>query len=159
VRELPGVEVLFERFTVEHATGVLRWRKNGREAKAERGNGYLHVRLDGRLLYVHRVVYAMVYGSDPFPLQVDHINGDRRDNRPDNLRLATNRRNVQHRVKPNTNNTSGHRGVYRHAGKWEACIKAEGRNVYLGRFDEIEDAVATRLAAEIEYDYPERKLG
>lgn len=152
MRQLPPTEELRAAFSFDESTGALYHR--GREVRGDRGNGYLHVRAFGYLWYAHRIVYALANDRDPYPLQVDHINGDRKDNRPINLQLATNQQNVQRRVHLSKNNKSGHRGVYWHAGKWTAGIKANGKNQYLGRFNSIEEAVAARKAAEHKYDYP-----
>lgn len=70
---------------------------------------------------------------------VDHINGDRLDNRRKNLRVASiadNNRNsgIQ------KNNRSGFKGVSLKQGKYEACVYADGKGIYLGRFSNPEDA-------------------
>ena len=74
--------------------------------------------------------------------EIDHINGDSLDNRRSNLRICTHRENMMNRRK-HKNNTSGHKGVSWHKAKrkWEAGIKINGFHKYLGRFDQIEDAV------------------
>lgn len=134
---------------------VITWNKKhaGRPVGVPKGNGYLMFRLDGRCLLAHRVVYALHHGVDPEGLTVDHANGDRTDNRPANLRLATNRENVQHRVGPGLNNRSGVVGVYWHKGarKWAANIRVDGVNRHLGVFTDISAAAAVRNAAEQRY--------
>ena len=84
---------------------------------------------------------------------MDHANWVRSDNRPGNLRLATNTENVQHRSGPGKNNTSGVVGVYWHkaAGKWCAGIRVNGKNVHLGLFTDIKQAALARTAAEQTY--------
>lgn len=73
---------------------------------------------------------------------VDHINGDRLDNRRCNLRLATNAENSRNREKQ-SNNTSGVIGVHWHKPrkKWLASVQVDGKRKHLGLFDNIFDAM------------------
>lgn len=71
------------------------WRKRpaqcvqaGATAGSAGRGGYWHVLLKGRRLAVHRVAWLLSYGEDPYPLTVDHIDRDRANNQPRNLRLA-----------------------------------------------------------------------
>ena len=145
----PSLERLHERLALDETMGVLTWKngpRKGKVAASEKGRGYLMLRLNGRALFAHRVVFILANGSDPYPLHIDHINGNRADNRPANLRAVTNAENIAHRTTQNSNNTSGHPGVYWHkaASKWAACIKRNRTTHHLGLFDQIEDAVAAR---------------
>ena len=81
-----------------------------------KASGYLYLNLyiDGKLrhIYVHTLVAAAFLGLRPQGLQVDHINGDRHDNRARNLRYVTPRENQVNRhrnVKPS--NVKGKRGM------------------------------------------------
>lgn len=80
--------------------------------------------------------------------QSDHINGDRLDNRRANLRVVTNAQNSQNKTRLNSNNTSGHKGVYwnKARGKWQAYGKIDGRARYLGLYDDIETAAQVARA-------------
>jgi len=82
----------------------------------------------------------MVYDKWP-EFEIDHINGIRDDNKIDNLREATRAQNMKNLVTPVTNKT-GFKGVSWHkaAQKWQAHIRADGINYYLGIFDNPEDA-------------------
>jgi len=86
---------------------------------------------------------------------VDHINGDKLDNRRANLRIVTNQLNQVNRKRLNMNNTSGHRGVRRsnasRKNPWLAQIMVNRRAIYLGLFPTVEAAVAARAAAEMEH--------
>lgn len=93
---LPPVELLRARFVYEPDTGLLRYAarpfrsrvKVGDAAGKPKGNGYLQVMVDNRVLLVHRVVWKLYTGLEP-PAVIDHINRQVWDNRWDNLRGAT----------------------------------------------------------------------
>jgi hypothetical protein len=87
----------------------------------------------------------------PKGLQVDHINGDRLDNRRENLRVVTVSVNQFNRKHLNRNNRSGVRGVGYQDGKWRARINVNGEDHYLGRFDTVEEATKARRQAEVEF--------
>lgn len=159
-----NVKLLQDCFALDPTTGWLTWKERdisgsrnarfaGRRAGAPKGNGYRVVRVDGRLMLEHRVVWALANGRDPGEVQVDHVNGVRDDNRPANLRLATNAENVRRRHRLNVNNTSGEHGVYRHAaaGKWVAAIKVDGKRIHLGLFADIAQARDARRLAEFQH--------
>jgi hypothetical protein len=95
----------------------------------------------------------MHYGVWPTQL-IDHINGDRADNRIVNLRQTTQSENMRNRRK-STNNTSGYVGVYKVGAKWRARISVDSKNMNLGIYDTIEQAVQARKQAEIDYGYHE----
>lgn len=135
-----------------------RWNSNwaGKEITYINADGYVMVGLLGKRIYLHRLIWLREYGE--WPDQVDHINGNRSDNRLCNLRNVTNQENSRN-SKRNKNNTSGQTGVYfnKRANKWQSYIyDREGNSIYLGLFERFEDAVAVRKAAEIKYGYHER---
>jgi hypothetical protein len=70
---------------------------------------------------------------------IDHINGERTDNRWLNLRESTRSENQQNRG-VNKNNKAGVKGVSRHGNSWRAVISANGRTIRLGTFTSIEEA-------------------
>nr|WP_175479900.1 HNH endonuclease signature motif containing protein [Paracoccus homiensis] len=98
-------------------------------------------------MQAHRVAWAVIHGRWPNG-EIDHINGDRSDNRLANLREVTKRENHRN-MAIRSDNTSGVTGVYwaREKGKWAAYIKAD-KMVALGRYDTFAEAVAARRAAE-----------
>lgn len=87
---------------------------------------------------------------NPWPPQMlDHINGVKSDNRIANLRSADHAKNAQN-LKRTANNTSGAIGVVWHklGKKWQANIVVGKKTIYLGLFEDFNDAVAARRAAE-----------
>jgi hypothetical protein len=113
--------------------------------------GYRVFNICGRVHYAHRLAWLYMIGEWP-ALAIDHVNGDKSDNRFCNLRLSTNQQNLWNRDKLATN-TSGHRGVAKsNAGKpWRAFVTVNKRYVSLGQFDTFEAAVAARLDGERRY--------
>ena len=115
--------------------------------------GYRQIQIKGKMYLAHRLVWLYVHGKFPDE-QIDHINGDKLDNRIDNLRDVSpqeNNKNQPRRV----NNTSGHTGVFwaTHADKWLASIRVDGKLKHLGYFNILEDAVEARLQASIEHGF------
>ncbi len=151
------VEELKRRLRYDPETGHIFWREGqlraGKRAftyKSKRGYNVSTYKSNGECttLAAHRVAWALHYGAFPSG-QVDHINGDRTDNRIANLRDVVNAENARNSAM-NSNNTSGVCGVYLHrqTGKWCAQISAFGKTVGLGLFADKSDAVIARKAAE-----------
>lgn len=113
-----------------------------------RGDGYFQVRIFGREFTFHRVVMALSTGRWA-PEMVDHINGDRSDNRLVNLREASPSDNARNRGR-SKNNRTGRIGVNLapRAGAFTAAIVADGKRTHLGTFDSFERACAARAEAE-----------
>ena len=113
--------------------------------------GYIAIKIDGVLYRAHRLAWLYSFGYWP-PDDVDHINRIRDDNRLHNLRLATRAQNCQNR-RIRTDNKSGYPGVNWHSRdlKWRAYINIRNKNVSLGYFDVLDDAIAARKLAETVY--------
>lgn len=105
---------------------------------------YFILMINGRMYRNHRIVYFLSTGIDPIGFEVDHIDNNGLNNRPENLRLATHTDNQRNRGKP-SNNTSGKKGVFyaKQVGKWCAQITINGRKFALGYFDDVELASRT----------------
>ncbi len=111
--------------------------------------GYLVTGFSGRgLYYLHRLIWAMVYGAHPEGL-VDHINQNPKDNRLSNLRIATRSENAMN-SKVRRTNRSGVKGVHKMKGceRWVAQVAVKGGGpAYLGSFRTLEDAAEAVKAA------------
>jgi len=113
-------------------------------------NNYVITKLESRrAIKLHRLILNVVDDPD---VEVDHINRNTRDNRIENLRIATRSINCYNRDLKKYN-TSGKIGVYKMTGydKWCAQINHDGMREYLGSYDNISDAIEARIAAEIKY--------
>ena len=110
------------------------------------GRGYLSGEVFGISCKAHRVAWAIFHGQWPSD-QLDHINGDRSDNRISNLRSVDQAENMKNRKRPK-HNTTGHIGVYRRSGgKWCAEVISGGNAVLRKHFDTYEEACAAQEAA------------
>ena len=117
--------------------------------------GYFQGTLFTKTLRTHRVIWCLVHGDWP-DKDIDHINGDRLDNRLTNLRSVSRATNSLNRSISSIN-TSGVLGVRKISpdGKWVAKIKHNGKSSHLGYFLNLECAIAARKQAEITYGFHE----
>jgi len=139
----------------DQETGIFTWKvspstkvKVGDVAGSPDGHGYLQIGIQSRPHKAHRLAWLYVYGSWPKD-QIDHINRKRSDNRIYNLREVTNKQNGQNAGKY-SHNTSGHPGVSWHKrdSRWVAQIMHNQKQIHLGYFASLEEAIAARKAAE-----------
>lgn len=150
--ELPSCERLNELFVVVGET--LTWKARGsKPAGRELCNGYIQVQVDGVRYVAHRIVFKMESGNDPGELQVDHIDRNKKNNSPSNLRLATSAQNKQNTVSANKNSKSGIRGVFWDKGKkkWRTTIGVDGKTKHIGRFNSAADAEHASTKARIKF--------
>ena len=123
------------------------YRTNNRRAE------YLRIWIDGKRYYSHRLAWLYMYGEWPNN-GIDHINGDGIDNRIENIREADNTIQQRNRAQ-RSDNRSGVTGVfwYKNLNKWCADIKVKGKKIFLGYFDNLDDAAAVRKSAELRYGF------
>ena len=180
-KDLPTYEYMSERLSYDPETGVLTWKERPREMFTEERiflswnskfahkkagtlcshRGYVDIMLSssGKRIKMlgHRVAWLLHTGSWP-ELQLDHINGDKQDNRIENLRQVTQIENHRNKARMK-NNTSGHSGVFYNKTRlnkpWQATIGCNSRLVYLGRYATKEEAIAARKEAEHKYGFHE----
>ena len=111
-------------------------------------NGYIVTNISyGRREYLHRFLL-----NPDKNMLIDHINHNKLDDRKENLRIVNSNQNNENRS-ISRNNTSGVTGVSwsSNRNKWVAQIKINNKSIFLGRFDNFEDAVAARKEAEEKY--------
>lgn len=122
----------------------------GLAAGSRNSGGYLRFMVDSVQYQAHRLAWLYVHGRWPNGF-IDHINGDRSDNRIANLRECTKAENAQN-TKVRSDNKAGVTGVYfcTASNRWRAYVFVEGQRHDLGDFQSKADAVAARLAAKAE---------
>ncbi len=157
-----AIETLHRYLICDPIGGKLYWKARGipnvdsrlagKEAGYVRDDGYVQVRVDGKLWYRHRLIWTMYHGVEP--KELDHVNGIPGDDRIENLRKVTHDDN-QRNMKLPKNNTSGRVGVCRsRRGYWQAGIWNKNKRIGLGTdFRTFEEACVAREAAEIKYGY------
>lgn len=130
----------------DHKDGHLYWKKVmhpnkqylvGQEVGCVHPTGYRHVTWMNKPHKVHRLIFLLEYGY--LPKEIDHINGDRQDNRIENLREVTRSQNQFNKTMCK-NNTSGTRGVSWHkkSDSWVVRVCANGKSKSIGYFKDLE---------------------
>lgn len=122
--------------------------KIGAESGSFDGLGYRQILVDYKQFMVHRVIWLWWYGYTP-ENYIDHVNGEKADNRIENLREVSHSCNLRNAPQYKSN-TSGVKGVCFDTSrkKWLASINLNGRNLSVGRFTSFIEAVCHRYAAE-----------
>lgn len=115
----------------------------------ETESGYARGTINGRFIFFHN--YILNRNGD-MGIVPDHINGNRLDNCRNNLRIVNKSQNCINRGL-HKNNTSGAKGVSwdKVSKKWHSYISINRKNINLGLFDDINDAIEVRKNAELEY--------
>ena len=117
-----------------------------------RANVWLKDEKKYKVIYMHRIIANAPQGMD-----VDHINGDKLDNRKENLRVCTRSENL-HNLRGKSRSKSGLRGAYRELNRGKGCrwfsqMSVRGKMHHLGRFDTAEEAHEAYQKAHKEH-YP-----
>ena len=113
----------------------------------KQGVGYVHAQINGKKVMLHRLLLDAQKGQ-----QCDHINGNRVDCRRSNLRVCTHAEN-QRNSKKRPNSSSTYKGVSwdKNLKKWLACIRVNGKTIYIGVFISEVDAARAYNAAAVKY--------
>lgn len=147
---LPSQEELLSLFY--YKDGGLYWKVNKQKALKDskagfvcKTHGYYFIRVNTKLYREHRLIWKMLKGVDP--VELDHINRNKTDNRIENLREVTRtENNINQNVRKD--NISGCRGVSWHSQRqrWRVYLHINGSRKYLGSYREFSEA--SRVAKE-----------
>ena len=137
---------LHELLSYDPETGVMRWRvdrartaKAGQIAGTRNDRGYISIAIDRKVYRAHRLAWLYIHGKWP-NYEVDHIDGDRTNNRIKNLRDVKKSVNLQNQRHASANNKSGFLGVCKRGNYWRAEICVNGKTRFLGSFATPEEA-------------------
>jgi hypothetical protein len=151
------IDELRRLFRYDPHTGKVFWlvgHRRGKEAGTVNLEGYVRISVGNnpaRYAKAHRVAMALMRGEIiPDAMHVDHLNGDKTDNRAVNLRVCTAKENGEN-SRRSKNNTSGFKGVSRLGNglqkRFRAFICHNRKQIHLGCYDSAEDAHAAYLKA------------
>lgn len=127
-------------------------RFSGKQAGSRRKDGYVMICIDGVNHMAHRIVWKITNGHDP--VYIDHIDGDKGNNRITNIRDVSHVVNMKNKSLYKSNK-SGVPGVEFHKRDcvWVAKIGVDGSQVQLGAFETASEAIAARIAGEVMLNY------
>lgn len=115
----------------------------------DKSNGYVRGVVDGVLVRIHRFILDV-----PEDMVVDHIDGDKKNNTRENLRICTQQKNTLNKKIWKSKGVS----LYRD-GRWRARISLNRKEIHLGYFDTFEEALKVRKEAEVKYFGEYRRKG
>lgn len=112
-------------------------------------DGYFRIAIDNYRVRSHRLAFFYMTGRWPKE-EIDHINGDRTDNRWANLRESSSAMNKENRRNANRNSKTGFLGVRPVNGgsQFQARIGVRGKTITVGSFRTAEDAHVAYLSAK-----------
>lgn len=131
----------------KYSEGVLYWKEgvsnitSGTAAGSPNGKGHLAVQVSGKLYRVHNLIWIMHNDEIPEGCVIDHIDNNCKNNRIENLRVATLSQNNFNSNKRRAS-TSKYKGVHwnKQSNSWRASIRANGKALYIGNFKTEEEA-------------------
>lgn len=146
---------LREVLSYDPESGEFRWKVRlsarsviGEIAGTTDERGYIRICIDRNIQRAHRLAWLYMHGAWPAQ-EIDHLDGDKQNNRIANLRDVARAVNQQNQRSANRQSRSGLRGVKLHkTGKWHARIWANGRSESLGLHDTADLAYAAYLKAK-----------
>ena len=141
----------------EYRDGDLYWKSNpnartkdGTKAGFTSRDGYIHTDFQGKQYRNHRIIFLMHHGY--IPAMIDHIDGNRANNRIENLRICNNTQNLLNSKTPKSN-TSGLKNVEwrKQRQKWQVKFKVNKVVKYFGLYDDLELAELVAIEARNKY--------
>lgn len=139
---------LLERVSYDPERGIFTLtmgRYAGRAAGSIGADGYVTIGLGRERARAHRLAWRIVHGAWP-TLAIDHINGDKTDNRIANLRQVTAKQNRENQQRARSDSRTGLLGVWPVGGKFAAILVVDGRKRRYGTFATPEEAHAVAIA-------------
>jgi hypothetical protein len=109
----------------------------GRKEKTT-NKGYKSLKYNNKDYLVHRLAWFLYYGEWPKG-EIDHINGNKSDNRICNLRDVTHKENCQNLLNHRNGKLVG-ASYHKSSGKWQASITKNNKLIYLGLFNSEQEA-------------------
>ena len=111
-----------------------------------KGKGYIHVKIKAKAFKAHRLVFLYHHGY--LPECVDHIDGDKTNNKIENLRAATKEENCRNQ-KIRSTNKSGYKGVkwVEHCKKWQVEVCKNYKQLRFGMYEDLELAGLVAIEA------------
>jgi hypothetical protein len=172
INKLPSLEYLKECFELDPTSpSYLKWKKdrplnhfnstqshkawknktrNSQINSLDKDNYYIvfsNTFFNKKIRYkVHRIVYAISNSEDCLNDScIDHIDGNRLNNNPKNLRTATVSQNLLNRGKQK-NNSTGHKNITfsKRRKKYICKIQIRRKQIHIGEFDTLEEAIEKR---------------
>jgi hypothetical protein len=136
-------------------TGIFTWARSrpgvsaGSQAGCLSKHGYLLVKVGRKQYRAHRLAWLITHGEWP-DAEIDHINGDRADNRICNLRPVDRSGNSQNRWKAHCNSSHGRLGAAwnKQHQRWQSKIAANGARHHLGYFNSADEAHVAYMNAK-----------
>lgn len=151
-----SIELIKSMLRYDPATGDLYWTDvqtkafRGKKAGTLDAHGYINLSIKRKRYKAHRVAWLLTYGTWPNG-EIDHIDGDKLNNRIENLREATSQLNKWNHWKPQSNNVIGLRGVCKIRNKFKAEIRVDRKRIHIGVFETPDLAHQAYLNAKAKY--------
>ena len=151
-KQLPPWEVVNHFIKYEPETGFMYWKlsasrymKKGKMLSSRSEENYRIVKFLGTSYKQHRLAWLLYYKVDPGSMLIDHIDGDKSNNKITNLRLVTHSQN-RINTKMRKNNKTGVKGVHfcKRSNRYVASVTFKGKTIYRKYFDCLKSASEAR---------------
>jgi hypothetical protein len=153
-KPLPLPEELWDLFALNPLTGELFWRTKRRGKSRPNGlagcttniSGYTRLVIKGQSYRAHRIVRAWVDGKDPGETLLDHVDQNRQNNQPWNIRPCTSSQNLANVSKRKGYKLLSKNSTYRKSFRAVICLNR--KSIHLGYFATAEEARACYIEAK-----------